>query len=69
MPLILVLRCQRQADLCELKASPIYRVLSRIASIVTQEKPCPKEKEEKEEKMEEEEKGKKEKRKEGKKEG
>jgi hypothetical protein len=35
MPLILVLRRQREADLCEFKASLIYKTSSRTTRAVT----------------------------------
>jgi len=38
VPLILVLRSWRQADLCEFEASLVYRVSSRTAKAT--EKPC-----------------------------
>jgi hypothetical protein len=41
MPLIQALRRQRQADLCEFKASLVYKVSSRTAR-VTQRKPVSK---------------------------
>ena len=39
MPLIPALRRQRQADLCEFKASLVYRDSSRTVRAVT-ERPC-----------------------------
>ena len=36
MPLIPVLRRQRQADFCEFKASLVYKVSSRTAKAITQ---------------------------------
>ena len=40
MPLIPPLRRQRQADLCEFKASLVCRESFRTARAVTQRKPC-----------------------------
>jgi hypothetical protein len=39
MPLILTLRRQRQADLCEFEASLVYRASSRTGRTVVQRKP------------------------------
>ena len=40
MPLILALRMQRQADLCEFEASLVYKGSSRIVKDCYIEKPC-----------------------------
>lgn len=42
MPLILVLRKQRQADLCEFESSLLYKNSSRIAKAVTHRNPVSK---------------------------
>jgi hypothetical protein len=49
MTLILVLRRQRQADLCEFEVSQVYKVSSRTARAITQRNPVSRNQKEKKE--------------------